>query len=63
MSPVVFSFAVETASAPSPQNAARVNFYTAERRLEFGEFLYKTALRIAADRERKNNRKKGEQNQ
>ena len=40
----------EIVMEPSPRAKNRIDFYTRERRIEFGEFLYRTAARILAER-------------
>ena len=37
---------VQFVDEPSPANRARVEFYTHQRRLQLGEFLYKEMIRI-----------------
>ena len=41
---------IEAAAAKKPQNAARIKFYTEQRRVDFGRYLFRTAERIRAER-------------
>lgn len=44
---------VQFVDEPSPANRARVEFYTHQRRLQFGEFLYKEMIRIRQEQQQK----------
>ena len=43
---------VQFVDEPSPKNRARVEFYTHQRRLQFGEFLYKEMMRITQKKDK-----------
>lgn len=49
---------IETAAAKRPRNAARINFYTEQRRVDFGRYLFRTAERIRAERAAQNKENK-----
>ena len=49
---------IETAAAQRPRNAARINFYTEQRRVDFGRYLFRTAERIRAERAAQNKESK-----
>lgn len=49
---------IETAAAKQPRNAARINFYTEQRRVDFGRYLFRTAERIRAERAAQNKENK-----
>lgn len=49
---------IKTAAAKKPQNAARINFYTEQRRVDFGQYLFRTAERIRAERAAQNKESK-----
>lgn len=50
MTAAILTIETEIVPAPSPQAKARIDFYTQERRVEFGRFLYQAAARIIAER-------------
>lgn len=49
---------IETAAAKKPQNAARIRFYTEQRRVDFGRYLFRTTERIRAERAAQNKESK-----
>jgi len=49
---------IETAAAKRPRDAARINFYTEQRRVDFGRYLFRTAERIRAERAAQNKESK-----
>ena len=49
---------IETAAAKKPQNAARIKFYTEQRRVDFGRYLFRPAERIRAERAAQNKESK-----
>jgi predicted P-loop ATPase/GTPase len=38
-------------AAPGAGNSARIEFYTQQRRIEFGKFLYETAIKLKQQKE------------
>ena len=49
---------IEAPAAKKPQNAARIKFYTEQRRVDFGRYLFRTAERIRAERAAQNKESK-----
>ena len=49
---------IETTVTRTPRNRDRINFYTQQRRVDFGRFLFQTAERIRAERAVKNKESK-----
>ena len=49
---------VQFVDEPSPENRARIEFYTKLRRLELGEFLYKEMIRIRQEQQQDDNNTK-----
>lgn len=61
MTPTVLT--IETETVRASRGDARIKFYTDERRMEFGEFLYRTAVRIIAQQNNDKRRKRNEQDE